>query len=161
MTHTILTPDGPFTVLAGGGTVLASGWTDDAEALLALVHPDLRDQIDHDGLDQALTAVRAYYDGDLAAPARVGVRQRSGEFRVHAWDVLRAVGAGDVVTYTEYAAAAGRPAAIRAAASACAQNAAALFVPCHRVVRADGGLGGFRYGLPIKRSLLERERRAS
>jgi methylated-DNA-[protein]-cysteine S-methyltransferase len=46
---------------------------------------------------------------------------------------------------------------VRAAAGACAANAAALFVPCHRVVRTDGGLGGFRYGVALKQRLLERE----
>ena len=61
------------------------------------------------------------------------------------------------MTYTEYAAKAGRPLAVRAAAAACARNAAALFVPCHRVVRTDGGLGGFRWGLPVKRWLLAHE----
>ena len=87
------------------------------------------------------------------------VRQRSGEFLEHAWDVLRTVPAGAPVTYTEYAAKSGRPAAVRAAASACARNAAALFVPCHRVLRTDGTLGGFRWGLEVKRRLLAHEAR--
>ena len=85
------------------------------------------------------------------------VRQRSGAFLEHAWDVLRAVPAGAPVTYTEYAAKSGNPTAVRAAASACARNAAALFVPCHRVLRTDGTLGGFRWGLPVKRALLDHE----
>ncbi|GHG48174.1 putative methylated-DNA:protein-cysteine methyltransferase [Flavimobilis marinus] len=161
---TLPTPDGPFTVLAGADAVLASGWTGDVAGLLALVHPLLRPaevaaaRVGEAGvLGSAVEAVTAYYAGDLAAPARVPVRQTSGEFRVHAWDVLREVGPGERVTYTEYAARAGRPAAVRAAAAACAMNAAALFVPCHRVLGADGGLRGFRYGTAIKRSLLDRE----
>ncbi|QAY64877.1 methylated-DNA--[protein]-cysteine S-methyltransferase [Xylanimonas allomyrinae] len=105
----------------------------------------------------AVAAVEAYYAGDLAAPAAVPVRQRSGEFRQHAWDVLRGVEPGEVVTYTQYAQRSGRPAAVRAAAGACAMNAAALFVPCHRVLRTDGTLGGFRYGPGIKKALLARE----
>ncbi|HLT83804.1 MAG TPA: methylated-DNA--[protein]-cysteine S-methyltransferase [Phototrophicaceae bacterium] len=162
------TPDGPFTVLVGSGAVLASGWTDDVTVLLPLVHPSLRPDADNllDGVaapdedgttGRALAAVAAYYDGDLDAPGRVPVRQRSGEFRSHAWDVLRTVAAGERLTYTEYAARADRPAAVRAAAAACAANAAALFVPCHRVLRSDGSLGGFRYGLAVKARLLERE----
>ena len=71
--------------------------------------------------------------------------------------MLREVKEGERLTYSEYAARAGRPAAVRAAAGACAMNAAALFVPCHRILRTDGTLGGFRYGLPIKESLLARE----
>jgi len=78
---------------------------------------------------------------------------------VHAWEVLRTVPAGAPVTYTEYAAKSGRPAAVRAAASACARNAAALFVPCHRVLRTDGTLGGFRWGLECKRRLIAHESR--
>ena len=59
------------------------------------------------------------------------------------------------MTYTEYAELSGNAKAVRAAASACAFNAAALFVPCHRVIRTDGTLGGFRWGLGIKESLLD------
>jgi methylated-DNA-[protein]-cysteine S-methyltransferase len=67
------------------------------------------------------------------------------------------VKAGEPVTYTGFADLAGRPAAVRAAAMACARNAAALFVPCHRVLRLDGSLGGFRWGIPVKRWLLDHE----
>ena len=79
-------------------------------------------------------AVHSYLDGDLAAIDTVPVRQHTGgEFMAHAWQVLREVPPGTPVTYTGYAALAGRPPAVRAAAAACARNAAALFVPCHRV----------------------------
>lgn len=166
---TLDTPDGPFTIVADDGVVLASGWTDDVASLLALVHPDLRPAAaevatvppaDAD-VARPSAAVRAYYAGDPAAVGQVPVRQRSGPYRQHAWEVLRTVAVGDRVTYTEYADRTGRPAAVRAAAGACARNAAALFVPCHRVLRSDGTLGGFRYGLPIKESLLARERAAA
>ncbi len=163
---TLHTPDGPFSVVSSDEVVLASGWTDDISSLLALIHSSLRPGLsdvhhvdpDREGTVASIAdAVRRYYDGDLMAPRRIEVRQRSGEFRQHAWDVLRDVRPGEPITYTEYAARSGRPAAVRAAASACAMNAAALFVPCHRILRSDGGLGGFRYGLEIKKSLLERE----
>jgi AraC family transcriptional regulator of adaptative response/methylated-DNA-[protein]-cysteine methyltransferase len=65
---------------------------------------------------------------------------------------------GDVVSYTELAAGAGAPRAVRAAASACAANRLAVLVPCHRALRADGGLGGYRWGLERKRALLDAER---
>ncbi|GIJ00094.1 methylated-DNA-[protein]-cysteine S-methyltransferase [Sediminihabitans luteus] len=161
---TLSTPDGPFTIVAdAAGAVLASGWTDDVASLVALVHPSLRptrvDEVADDApaVRPAVTAVRAYYAGDLDAPRAVAVTQVSGPFRAHAWEVLRDVRPGAPVTYTEYAGRAGRPAAVRAAAGACAMNAAALFVPCHRVLRTDGTLGGFRYGLEVKESLLARE----
>lgn len=160
---TLETPDGPFTVIVREGTVLASGWTSSAEELAGLIHPRLRPDslepvdADDDRLAPAVRAVRAYYEGDLTAPRSVPVEQDSGEFLVAAWSALRDVKPGERITYTEYAERAGRPAAVRAAASACAKNAAALFVPCHRIVRTDGGLGGFRYGEDVKESLLKRE----
>jgi methylated-DNA-[protein]-cysteine S-methyltransferase len=153
------TPDGPFTILARDGTVLSSGWTDNPDDLTGQIHPDLRPATvelvrDLGGISDA---VEAFYSGDPEPAMRVPVLQRSGPFRAHAWDVLRLVRPGSPVTYTEYAELAGNPKAVRAAASACAFNAAALFVPCHRVIRTDGSLGGFRWGLPIKKSLLARE----
>jgi methylated-DNA-[protein]-cysteine S-methyltransferase len=154
------TPVGPFTVvLDGDGAVLASGWTADQSALLALVHPSLRPVRTRERADlgPVTQAVHAYLAGDLAAIDAVPVRQRSGDFLSHAWDVLRQVPPGAPLSYTEFAAKAGRPAAVRAAAAACARNAAALFVPCHRVLRSDGKLGGFRWGLDVKRWLLAHE----
>ncbi len=158
-TATLSTPDGPFTIIERDGAVLASGWTDEVNELTGQVHPTLRLEpiASATHLGKITDAVVAYYDGDLAAIESVPVHQLSGPFRAHAWDVLRTVAPGRPVTYSEYAVLAGRPAAIRAAAGACAQNAAALFVPCHRVIRTDGSLGGFRWGLGVKTSLLERE----
>ena len=158
---TLDTPAGPFTAVTDDdGAVLASGWTADAGDLVPLIHPDLRGDgtvRDRTDLGAVTKAARAYHDGDLEAIQDVPVVQRSGDFLMHAWDVLRTVEPGEPVTYADYAALAGRPAAARAAASACARNAAALFVPCHRVVRTGGGLGGFRWGVDVKRWLLDHE----
>ncbi|MBD0322867.1 MAG: methylated-DNA--[protein]-cysteine S-methyltransferase [Aldersonia sp.] len=160
-THaTVATPRGPFTVLADpDGAVLASGWTADVDALRVLVHPSLRptDSAERTELGAITRALTAYLDGDVTAVDAVEVTQRSGAFLEHAWKVLRTVPAGNPVTYREFAELAGSPAAIRAAANACARNAAALFVPCHRVVRTDGGMGGFRWGTEVKRWLLDHE----
>jgi methylated-DNA-[protein]-cysteine S-methyltransferase len=157
---TLDTPAGPFTaVIDADGAVLASGWTDDVDALLPLVHLALRPAAVRRTADlgPVSAAITRYHEGDLNAVDVVPVRQRSGPFLEHAWDVLRTVPAGAPVSYTEYAAKSGRPMAVRAAASACARNAVALFVPCHRVLRNDGSLGGFRWGLPVKRWLLDHE----
>ncbi len=153
---TITTPVGPFTILGRDSAVLAAGFTDDERALLPLVPPHLHTPGDAD-LDLAAKAVEAYFDGDLTALDAIAVEQRSGPFLSEAWVALRAIPAGAPVSYTELAARAGRPAAVRAAAQACARNAAALFVPCHRVVRTDGSLGGYRWGIEIKRYLLTHE----
>jgi methylated-DNA-[protein]-cysteine S-methyltransferase len=163
---TIETPIGPFTIVGRGKAVLASGFTIDEAELTALIPRKTLEAgpAEDDGTDlrPAVDAARAYFDGDLAAIDTVEVEQHgAGAFLDHAWDVLRAVPAGDIVTYREFAERAGRPAAIRAAASACARNAAALFVPCHRIVRTDGSLGGYRYGLDIKRWLRTHEGVAS
>jgi len=128
-------------------------------ALTPLIHPDLRETpVPRKDLGAATRAAQRYHAGDLTAPDTVPVRQRSGGvFLTTAWKVLREVGAGEHVSYTELAGRTGNPAANRAAAQACARNAAALFVPCHRVIRTDGSLGGFRWGLPAKRWLLAHE----
>jgi methylated-DNA-[protein]-cysteine S-methyltransferase len=160
---TLGTPPGPFTVVVaadarGQDYVLASGWTDDVSALLPVVHRSLRptwlERADH---LPVLDAVDAFFAGDVEAIDAVPVRQRSGPFLEDAWEVLRTVPPGRPDTYAEFAARCGRPSAIRAAANACARNAAALFVPCHRVLGSAGGLGGFRWGTPVKRWLLDYE----
>ncbi|MEO9330330.1 methylated-DNA--[protein]-cysteine S-methyltransferase [Gordonia aurantiaca] len=158
---TVTTPNGPFTVIADAdGRVLASGWSDDPAQLAALIHRSLRPPTleESDELDDLTDAVTAYYAGDLEAPSRIPVLQRSGgTFLGRAWDALRTVEPGRPVTYARFAELAGEPAAVRAAAAACARNAAALFVPCHRVRRSNGSLGGFRYGLETKKWLLDFE----
>jgi methylated-DNA-[protein]-cysteine S-methyltransferase len=157
MAHaTITTPVGPFTILARDEAVLAAGFTDDVPALLALVHPTLRAPAGAD-LDRIAKAVHAYFDGDLTAIDAIPVEQRGAPFLTQGWAALRTVPAGAPVSYTTLAARLGRPAAVRAAAQACARNAAALFVPCHRVVRTDGSLGGYRWGIDIKHYLLNHE----
>ncbi|MDP0400400.1 methylated-DNA--[protein]-cysteine S-methyltransferase [Tsukamurella strandjordii] len=157
---TLDTPVGPFTaVVDADGAVLASGWTADTADLVPLIHTSLRPRTvePRSELGAVTAAVRAFHDGDVTAIDTVPVRQRSGEFIDHAWQVLRTVKPGEPVTYTEYAELSGRPAAVRAAGMACARNAAALFVPCHRVLRTDGTLGGFRWGLTVKEWLLGHE----
>ena len=142
----------------GRPVVLASGWDPDPESMRVLVHAGLRPARIEPGNSPVVdAAVAAYNAGDFAALDAVEVRQRSGEFMTHAWQVLRQVPPGEVIGYTELAERAGRPAAARAAASACARNAAALFVPCHRVRRKSEALGGFRYGVGVKAALLEHE----
>lgn len=157
---TMDTPAGPLTaVVSEAGAVRASGFTADGPELLKLVHPDLRQEVrEVADLGPVWAAVRSYLDGDLTALDEVRVEQKTrGEFMAHAWAVMRDIKPGAPVTYTEYAALAGRPAAVRGAASACARNAVALFAPCHRVLRTDGSLGGYRWGLPVKRWLLDHE----
>ncbi|MFE0024567.1 methylated-DNA--[protein]-cysteine S-methyltransferase [Amycolatopsis sp. NPDC059021] len=157
---TVDTKAGPFSaVVAGDGAVLASGWTGDVAELTPLISPSLApgELTERRDLGPVTTAIRRYHAGELDAVDGIEVRQRSGAFRQHAWDVLRTVPAGQPVSYAGYAELTGNPAAIRAAASACARNAAALFVPCHRVVKTGGAIGNFRWGVDTKRWLLDHE----
>jgi AraC family transcriptional regulator of adaptative response/methylated-DNA-[protein]-cysteine methyltransferase len=80
-------------------------------------------------------------------------------FQQRVWQTLRSIPPGETVSYTELARRIGAPRAVRAVASACAANALAVAVPCHRVLRGDGSLSGYRWGPERKRELLEREGR--
>lgn len=82
---------------------------------------------------------------------------RGRAFQRQVWEALQAIPAGQTRSYGELARALGRPTAARAVAGACAANPLAIAVPCHRVVRADGSLSGYRWGLARKRALLDRE----
>lgn len=102
-------------------------------------------------------ALSAYAVGDLDALERVTVRQPGGPFLQRAWVELRGVRAGETDSYAGLAERAGSPSAVRAAGQACARNKVAPFVPCHRILRTDGSLGGYAYGLPVKEALLAHE----
>lgn len=152
-TTTITTPVGPLTIVAtDAGAVRAAGFTDEVAALVG--DTPTRPRPD---LGEITQAVHAYLAGDLTALDAVPVAQAGGGFLAEIWRTLRETKPGERLTYTELAARAGRPAVVRAAANACARNAAALFVPCHRILRTDGGLGGYRWGVPVKRWLLDHE----
>ena len=103
-----------------------------------------------------IDAIVRYVDGNGDAPAMpMDVRGTAFQWRV--WRALQAIPRGETRSYTAVAAAIGEPSAVRAVASACASNRVALVIPCHRVVRSDGALSGYRWGQERKRKLLERE----
>lgn len=156
--QTLDSPDGPFTILADErGRVLASGWSADHHDILNRIGPSARPGAVVEGETDAAAAVLAYYDGDLAAIDDVEVAQSGTPMQLTGWSALRSIAPGHPLSYAAFAAELGQPSAVRAAASICARNAPALFVPCHRVLRSDGSLGGFAWGLEVKRSLLSRE----
>lgn len=156
--QTVDTPDGAFTLITDDhGQVLASGWSDDHQAVWGRIHPTIRPRTLVEGTTEAGEAVSAYYSGDLDAVTAVPVRQRGTELQQRGWAALREIPPGEPLSYTGFALLLGRAAAVRPAASICARNAPALFVPCHRVLRTDGALGGFAWGTAVKRSLLDHE----
>jgi AraC family transcriptional regulator of adaptative response/methylated-DNA-[protein]-cysteine methyltransferase len=81
-------------------------------------------------------------------------------FQQRVWQALREIPAGSTASYTEIARRIGAPSSVRAVAQACGANDLAVAIPCHRVVRNDGALSGYRWGVERKRALLERESRA-
>jgi AraC family transcriptional regulator, regulatory protein of adaptative response / methylated-DNA-[protein]-cysteine methyltransferase len=108
------------------------------------------------GFESVLAKVAALVENpsaafDLPLDIRGTVLQRT------VWQVLREIPPGRTMTYAQVAAAAGRPSAMRAVASACASNRIAVAIPCHRVVRTGGALSGYRWGVERKAKLLKRE----
>ena len=103
-------------------------------------------------VDAALAVARA-----TDVPAHLPVDIRGTAFQWRVWRALTQIPRGETRTYTEVARAIGQPASVRAVARACATNPIALVVPCHRVLRADGHLGGYRWGLEMKDALLAAE----
>lgn len=102
-----------------------------------------------------VAAVLAAIDGDAAAPP---LDPQGTAFQRSVWAALAAIPRGATRSYTDVALGLGRPRAVRAVAGACAANNIAVLIPCHRVLRGDGGLGGYRWGEERKRRLLARER---
>jgi methylated-DNA-[protein]-cysteine S-methyltransferase len=107
----------------------------------------------------ASSAVRAYLEGALDALAAVPLDLGGTPFQMRVWAELRRIPYGETVSYGELAAALGKPSAARAVGAANGRNPVALVVPCHRVVRSRGELGGYAGGLDRKRWLLDHERR--
>ena len=136
--------------------VLLAGDAPEAEAALRAELPAAVLVRDEEGLAPIAAEVVARTAGRL--PAReIPVDLHGTDFQRRVWAALREIPLGTTLTYSELAAKVGQPTATRAAASACARNHVGVVVPCHRVVRSDGGLGGYRWGLERKRKLLAAE----
>jgi AraC family transcriptional regulator of adaptative response/methylated-DNA-[protein]-cysteine methyltransferase len=113
-----------------------------------------RDSEDHSKWVQAIVRNVAGLNPELDLPTDVVATA----FQRRVWEALRAIPSGTTRTYSEVARSIGRPSATRAVARACATNPTSIVVPCHRVIRTDGALGGYRWGLERKQALLARER---
>jgi methylated-DNA-[protein]-cysteine S-methyltransferase len=164
-TTTVPTPVGPFTLLVDGGRVCAAGFTDRPGTLQRRLDPQrraaaLRPAPDP---DQLASRLRAYLAGEVGALDDVTVDQPGDPAQQTAWAALRTIPAGQPISYrqlgalAELADPATDPLGAQAAGRACASNHVAVIVPCHRVVRADGRLGGYGWGVPRKAWLLDLE----
>jgi AraC family transcriptional regulator, regulatory protein of adaptative response / methylated-DNA-[protein]-cysteine methyltransferase len=153
---------GAILVAASAKGVAAILIGDDPEALTR----DLQDRFPNARLiggDAAFEALVARVVGFVEAP-HIGLDLpldvRGTAFQQRVWRALRDIPPGATAAYTDIAARIGAPKAVRAVAGACAANALAVAIPCHRVVRHDGALSGYRWGVERKRDLLAREARA-
>lgn len=126
---------------------------------------DLQERFPHATLSEAtipestpLKAVQTVLDTPRPTyPLTLSLDPQGTAFQRRVWDALQAIPAGETITYSELAQRLGNPKAVRAVASACAANPLAVLIPCHRVHRKNGALAGYRWGLPRKRALLDRE----
>lgn len=112
------------------------------------------------GGDESFERVVAKVVGFVEAPSHgldLPLHVRGTAFQQRVWQALRQIPAGSTASYGEIAARIGRPRAVRAVGQACGSNPVAIAIPCHRVVRTDGALSGYRWGVERKRALLDRE----
>jgi len=161
-----------FTTVATSLGTLLVGVTDRGVCAVSLgdsatkLERALRDELpnativraDDPALARAVTTIVDEIEGRASHSAELPVDLLATAFQLRVWEELRRVPHGETRSYAEIAAAIGSPKAVRAVASACARNRAAIVVPCHRVVRNDGAIGGYRWGAARKRALLSRER---
>jgi AraC family transcriptional regulator of adaptative response/methylated-DNA-[protein]-cysteine methyltransferase len=111
---------------------------------------------DDDGLVDVATVLARSVKGE-ADSTRLPLDLEGTAFQIRVWETLRTIPVGQTLTYSQVAELIGSPKAVRAVGTACAKNPVALTVPCHRVVRQDGSLGGYRWGLDVKEALLRSE----
>ena len=152
---------GPIWIVASDRGLVALSYTEGQpapalEKYLRRKFPGCDPRPDDKGLQPLVAQVRTVLAGKLEA-TRVPLDLRGTPFQVRVWQELAKVPWGRTLTYSELAAKAGNEGAVRAVASACARNPIGLVVPCHRILRKGGGLGGYYYGLERKRRLLELE----
>lgn len=168
-------PLGRLLVGATDRGICAISLGDDDEVLAASLvaeFPAARIERDEAAIRPWVAALLGHLDGEGTAtgqpigggPARdpaIDINPEGTAFQRRVWDALRTIPYGETRSYGDVARAIGQPGAARAVAGACAANRLAIVVPCHRVVRADGGLGGYRWGRDRKRALLDREQRGT
>jgi len=161
-TAVVQTPLGPVTLYAKGSALVGLEFTDRAARRAALERRlrrhlggfETREVRDPAG---ARSRLEAYFAGRRHALAGQKVELHGTPFQLAVWRELRRIPPGRTLSYAELAARVARPRASRAVGQANGSNPVSLFVPCHRVIATDGGLGGYGGGLERKRRLLELE----
>lgn len=153
---------GRMLVAATERGVCALGWGADEELVTTLRDrfPKASVARDDRAISELVQKIDAHLRENKKLPA-VPLDTAGTEFQRRVWEALRQIPIGETRTYSEMAGMLGRPTSARAVARACATNPVALFIPCHRIVRANGDLAGYRWGIERKEALLAIEGRAS
>lgn len=157
LTHETETPAGVLMTADRAGALVACGFADHWDGLVARVVERFPADDWITGESDASRAVDAYVDGDLTAIDDLPVDTGGTDFQQRVWAALRTIPLGQTWSYGDLAAAVGNDGAMRAVGSANGKNPVSVVVPCHRVVRADGSLGGYGGGLDRKAWLLAHE----
>ncbi len=162
---TAATSIGPMLLAATDRGICFLQFAETDEALLQLLRGEfpqaqLPAAFANNALNQWLDAIRDYLSG-AALPTDLPLDTGATAFQMRVWDYLQTIPAGQSRSYSQAASDLGQPSATRAVASACARNRVALLVPCHRVLRSNGDMGGYRWGLDRKKALLALEQRPS
>lgn len=159
--QTMDTPIGELRLASRDGTLVAAFFDDDWERIERRVERRFprEELVPASGGNGAGGALRAYFEGDLAALDSLAVDPGGTAFQAAVWKGLRGIPVGRTASYGELATRVGSPRAVRAAGTAAGANPIGIVIPCHRLIRGDGTLGGYAGGLDRKRWLLEHERK--
>jgi methylated-DNA-[protein]-cysteine S-methyltransferase len=152
------TPVGNIYLIADSGILIAAGFKS-LNSLQNRLSPNdkLRKIEPIEKIPKISKLIDNYFDGRLDALNLIQVRQPGAQFSQKVWRVMRAIPAGMTISYAQLAKKAGSPAAFRAAGTACGNNLIAPIIPCHRIIKSDGTLGNYGYGVAIKEKLLRLE----
>ncbi len=152
------TPVGNIYLIADSGILIAAGFKS-LNSLQNRLSPNdkLRKIEPIEKIPKISKLIDNYFEGRLDALNLIQVRQPGAQFSQKVWRVMRAIPAGMTISYAQLAKKAGSPAAFRAAGTACGNNLIAPIIPCHRIIKSDGTLGSYGYGVAIKEKLLRLE----
>jgi methylated-DNA-[protein]-cysteine S-methyltransferase len=152
------TPVGNIYLIADSGILIAAGFKS-LNSLQNRISPNdkLRKIEPLEKIPKISKLIDNYFEGRLDALNLIQVRQPGAQFSQKVWKVMRAIPVGMTISYAQLAKKAGSPAAFRAAGTACGNNLIAPIIPCHRIIKSDGTLGNYGYGVAIKEKLLRLE----
>ena len=152
------TPVGNIYLIADSGILIAAGFKS-LNSLQNRLSPNdkLRKIEPIEKIPKISKLIDNYFEGRLDALNLIQVRQPGAQFSQKVWKVMRAIPVGMTISYAQLAKKAGSPAAFRAAGTACGNNLIAPIIPCHRIIKSDGTLGNYGYGVAIKEKLLRLE----